>query len=88
MRLIHVANEAGQAMVCNALCRRGPQGLSGHERESLRMRAVVAKAMQLARTIKPHVAANKQFSVTFSVFAKPGEGHHKTIERGMSARIG
>jgi hypothetical protein len=52
------------------------------------MRAVVAKAVQLARTIKPHVAANKQFSVTFSVFAKPGEGHHKTIERGMSARIG
>jgi hypothetical protein len=38
---------------------------------------MVVKAVQFARTIKPHLAANKQFSVTFSVFAKPGEGHHK-----------
>jgi hypothetical protein len=30
----------------------------------------MAKAVQLARTIKPHEGANKQFSVTFSVFAR------------------
>jgi hypothetical protein len=37
---------------------------------AFRMRLLLAFGLRLARTINPHLAANKQFSVTFSVFAR------------------